>query len=67
MHDDGEVRPMSVREAAAAVGFRDAEIQRESRGLGLLERRLRQNDRVRVLICGEAVGLRKPLPLPIHR
>ena len=67
MHDDGGVRPKSVREVAAAAGFRDAEIQRESRGFGLLEKRLRQDDHVGVVNCGEGVGLREPLPPPICR
>ena len=61
MHDDGEVRPKSVRELAATVSFRAAEIQREGSGLGLLEKRWRQDDR----ICSEAVKVQKPLPPPI--
>ena len=67
MLDEGEALSKSVREVAAAVGCRNTEIQTEARGLGLLEKRLRQKDRVRVLICSEAVWLRKPLPPPIHR
>ena len=66
MHDDGEVRPKSVREVAAAVGCRNTEIQREGSGLGRLEKRWREEDRVHVVSCGEAVGLRKPLPPPIR-
>ena len=56
---------MSVREVAAAVGFRDAEIQRESSGLGRLEKRWREEDRVHVGNCGEGVKLHKLLPPPI--
>ena len=66
MHDDGEVRPKSLREVAAAAGFWNAEIQRESGGLGRLEKRWRQDDHVRVVNFGEGVGQRRPLPPPIH-
>ena len=61
MTDEAGVQPVSVREVAAAVGFRAAEIQREGSGLGLLEKRLRHADR----ICSEAVKVHKPLPPPI--
>ena len=58
MHEDGEAGPKSVRELAAAVGFRAAKIQSQTGGLGQLEKRLRQAGANR----RETVGLRKPLP-----
>lgn len=66
MRDEADVRHKSVREVAAAVGFRATEIQRESGGLGRLEKRWRQDDHVRVVNFGEGVGQRRPLPPPIH-
>ena len=65
MRDEASVQPKSMREVAAAASFRAAEIQREGSGLGLLEKRWRQDDHVRVVICGEAARLREALPMPI--
>ena len=67
MHDDGRVQPMSVRELATAADFRNAEFQRQTGGLGQLEKRMRQDDRIRVASPGEAVGPSKALPPPICR
>ena len=65
--DNGGVKSMLVREVAAAADFRNAEFPRQTGGLGQLEKRLRQDDRVCVVNCGEAARLRKPLPTPISR
>lgn len=65
MRYDGKLPAMSVRDVAAAADFRNADIQRHTGGLGRLETRIRQDDRVHYGNCIDAVGPRKLLPSPI--